>query len=77
MNFPAQPWLMPNFSTRRNFSLSFGDKNLRAQEPIMKHYIDLLVQKLRQNSGIPINMVKWYNFTTFDLIGDLVFGESL
>lgn len=23
-----------------------------------------------------VNMVRWYNFTTFDIIGDLCFGES-
>ena len=29
----------------------------------------------RVKSGV-MDMVKWYNFTTFDLIGDLAFGES-
>jgi cytochrome P450 len=52
---------------------------LRGQEDIMKQYIDLLIKRLRERAssatGNIVDMVKWYNFTTFDLIGDLTFGE--
>ncbi len=64
---------------RKAMSNGFSEKAMRDQEPIMKVYIDLLISKLR---GIALSaspradMVKWYNLTTFDLIGDLTFGES-
>ena len=44
-------------------------------------YVDLLIQKLRvqptgsDNARI-VNIVHWYNLTTFDIIGDLAFGKS-
>ena len=42
----------------------------------MKPYVDLLVQRLYENCAAPVDIVKWYNSTTFDIVGDLLFGES-
>lgn len=42
----------------------------------MMRYFDLLIQRLHENADKPVDLVKWYNFTTFDIIGDLTFGES-
>lgn len=64
---------------RRTVSHGFSEISLRAQEPILKSYVDLLMQRLRENCDAgskPVNMVSWYNFTTFDIIGDMAFGES-
>jgi hypothetical protein len=41
----------------------------------MTKYFDLLIKRLYENYAKPINSVNWYNFTTFDIIGDLTFGE--
>lgn len=43
----------------------------------MKKCVDLLISKTHENAknGKTIDIVAWYNFTTFDLIGDLAFGE--
>lgn len=63
---------------RRSLSHAFSDSSLRGQEPIIKGYVDLLIQRLHETtrSGtIPVDIVSWYNFTTFDIIGDLAFGE--
>jgi hypothetical protein len=60
---------------RRNFSSAFSDKSLREQEPIMKKYFDLLILRLHENCAKPINIVQWYNATTFDIVGDLLFGD--
>ncbi|OQE39112.1 hypothetical protein PENCOP_c007G02347 [Penicillium coprophilum] len=63
---------------RRLLSHGFSDSSLRSQEPIIKGYIDLLVQRLHENmegGTKAVDMVAWYNFTAFDIIGDLVFGE--
>ncbi|KAJ5768975.1 hypothetical protein N7520_003534 [Penicillium odoratum] len=63
---------------RRALSHAFSDSSLRGQEPIIQGYIDLLMQRLREISHggtTPVNIVNWFNFTTFDIIGDLSFGE--
>ena len=65
---------------RRLLAHAFSDNALRGQEDILTHYFNLLVSKLRQQIDSPnegkVDMVAWYNFTTFDIIGDLTFGES-
>ncbi|KAJ6095928.1 hypothetical protein N7486_006674 [Penicillium sp. IBT 16267x] len=63
---------------RRLLSHAFSDNSLREQEPIIKSYVDLLMQRLREkceDGNKALDMVAWYNFTTFDIIGDLAFGE--
>jgi hypothetical protein len=46
----------------------------------MNTYFYLLIRKLQEKIEGPghgkVNIVRWSNFTTFDLIGDLCFGES-
>ena len=63
---------------RRILAFAFSEKALREQESILRDYADLLIQKLREESqrGKLVDIVNWYNFTTFDIIGDLCFGES-
>ena len=61
---------------RRLLSHAFTPKALKGQEPLIKTYVDLLIQRLRETNEGPTNIVSWYNFTTFDLVGDLAFGES-
>ncbi|KAH8684367.1 putative RNA polymerase II mediator complex component Srb8 [Tricladium varicosporioides] len=64
---------------RRVFEGSFSDKAIRAQEPIIRKSTGLFIEKLRSLPGIamgnPINMGKWFTFATFDVFGDLAFGE--
>ncbi|KAK9777135.1 putative Isotrichodermin C-15 hydroxylase [Seiridium cardinale] len=62
---------------RRLMSHAFSEKALRNQEDILKKYVDMLINKLTDlaTSGEILDLVKWYNFTSFDLIGDLAFGE--
>ncbi|KAF2814564.1 benzoate 4-monooxygenase cytochrome P450 [Mytilinidion resinicola] len=59
---------------RRLLAHAFSEKALREQESLLKTYMDLLVIQLKKQSG-PVDMVRWLNYTTFDLIGDLTFGE--
>ena len=63
---------------RRILAFAFSEKALREQESILRDYADLLIQKLREESqgGKLVDIVNWYNYTTFDIIGDLCFGES-
>jgi cytochrome P450 len=62
---------------RRALAHAFSKQALLEQEPILKGYVNLFITKLRELShrGEAANMVSWYNFCTFDIIGDLSFGE--
>lgn len=63
---------------RKALSHAFSEKALGDQEPLMKVYIDLTIEKMKDIAASegPADMVKWYNLTTFDIIGDLAFGKS-
>ncbi|KAJ5108111.1 Cytochrome monooxygenase lcsI [Penicillium angulare] len=64
--------------TRRLLSHAFSEKALREQEDLIQSYVDLLVDGLNKQiskSQDAVDMVRWYNYTTFDIIGDLAFGE--
>lgn len=61
---------------RRLLSHAFSDKGLREQESLIMAYVDLLISRLRESEDDVQDVAKWYNWTTFDLIGDLAFGES-
>jgi cytochrome P450 len=62
---------------RRLLSHGFSERAIREQESVLKIYVDLLIQRLhkRAKDG-PQDMVAWFNWTTFDLIGDLTFDRS-
>lgn len=62
--------------TRKMLSGAFSEKAMREQEPLMKVYVDLLMQRLKETASKPTDIAKWYNWTTFDIFGDLCFGES-
>ncbi|EKG13339.1 Cytochrome P450 [Macrophomina phaseolina MS6] len=62
---------------RRIFSHAFSDRGLKEQEPLIRGYVDKLVASLRVSQGASVDMVALYNCTTFDVMGDLTFGESL
>lgn len=69
---------------RRIFAHAFSDKTLKEQESLIAQYVELLIKALqrlnkrkRRSEKVDIDMVKLFNFTTFDVMGDLMFGESL
>ena len=61
---------------RKILGSSFSDKAIREQEPAVMKYINLFIQRLheRAHQG-PQDLSKWFNLVTFDVIGDLAFGE--
>ncbi|TVY35570.1 Cytochrome P450 monooxygenase [Lachnellula occidentalis] len=62
---------------RHNLAHGFSEKALRDQEYIIQGYIDLLMQRLHENyEKGTVDIAKWLNFASFDIIGDLTFGES-
>lgn len=62
---------------RRALSHAFSTKALLEQEYIVKSYIDIFSRKMRgfAKSGTPVNLVDWFAYTTFDIIGDMALGE--
>lgn len=60
---------------RRQFAHGFSERSMREQEPLIQKYVDMLVDRVRDRAGQTIDLGQWYNFATFDIIGDLVFGE--
>lgn len=67
-------------SVRRKILPAFSDKALSEQTDILQHFTGLLIRKLREKVEAPgssksVDMFEWYIWTTFDLIGDLAFGE--
>jgi cytochrome P450 len=63
---------------RKLLAPSFSERALREQEPIVTSYVDQLLTRLHENASAetPLDMTSWYNRATFDIIGDLAFGES-
>ena len=65
---------------RRFIDPAFSEKAVLQQEPIIQNYINIFLDKLRERSSFSgkttINVVQWFNFALFNIIGDLCFGES-
>lgn len=62
---------------RRALAHAFSKKALMEQEDILLSYVKKFVTRLEEfaQQKKPVNMVSWYNYCTFDIIGDLSFGE--
>ncbi|PWY66106.1 cytochrome P450 [Aspergillus heteromorphus CBS 117.55] len=63
--------------TRKLLAHGFSARALKAQESIIHQYSDLFlaqVKKLGTQEGL--NMREWFNFLSFDIIGELAFAES-
>lgn len=58
---------------------AFSDRALSQQAPLFLKYVDQLVRVIKEGSknGQSVDMVKMYNCATFDIMGDLTFGEPL
>ena len=66
---------------RKAWSFGFSDKSLKDQEYLIRGHVDLLVAQLKKqidrgHGSADVDMVKWFNYCAFDIVGDLTFGES-
>lgn len=70
---------------RRLLNPGFTEHALKSQESIVQRYVELLMQRLREHAevsgtgteeGAMLDIAPWFNYTTFDIFGDLGFGES-
>ncbi|KAI0152840.1 cytochrome P450 monooxygenase-like protein [Xylariaceae sp. FL1272] len=63
---------------RKALSNAFSAKSLRDQEDVVQKYMDMLVKQLSnlgEDGKKALNMSVVFNWVTFDIIGDLAFGE--
>lgn len=63
---------------RRVWSAGFGDRALRGYEQRMRVYRQKLFQRLeaRAVAESAINISQWFNFYSYDTMGDLAFARS-
>lgn len=62
---------------RKSIANGFSQQAMLNQQPLITTYINMLFDRLR---GFCANQEKfdissWFNYTTFDIVGDLSFGE--
>ncbi|KAL4922538.1 cytochrome P450 [Aspergillus aurantiobrunneus] len=63
---------------RKFLAAAFSDRSLREQEGLVTQVIDEFIAQVsrRGNSTEGVDMTMWTNLLTFDIIGELAFGES-
>lgn len=49
---------------------------LRCYEPRVRKYTSQLMDAIDARIGTPINMTTWFNYLSFDVMGDMAFGKS-
>lgn len=62
---------------RRLLSNGFSARSLAEQEPVVQQFVDKFIMQVNKHVTKPKgdDMVKWYTFVAFDIIGDLAFGD--
>ncbi|GLA32837.1 cytochrome P450 [Aspergillus phoenicis ATCC 13157] len=61
---------------RRLWSTAFGSKQLRGYEHRVRKYRQQLVDRFVEREGQPVDVTKWFDLYTYDVMGDLAFGEG-
>ncbi|CAN8095155.1 unnamed protein product [Discula destructiva] len=63
---------------RHLLSSAFSAQGMKRQEPLIRHHVNHLFRSFQEHCtmGRPIDLAKWFNFFSFDIVGDLSFGES-
>jgi cytochrome P450 len=63
---------------RRTLSHAFSAKAVTGQEKLITEFVDLFISKLQElvDDGQVVDMNQWYNYLTFDVIGELAFGDT-
>lgn len=63
---------------RAMFAAAFTQKALLEQESTIQRYVNQFVEKVGElgRGSRGIDMVKWYQMVSFDIFGELGFGET-
>ncbi|TLS22076.1 uncharacterized protein PpBr36_09391 [Pyricularia pennisetigena] len=66
---------------RKIFANAFSDRALREQESLLLKYVNQFIDRISSNLSEkpdrPLDIVRLFNYTTFDIMADLTFGEPL
>ncbi|KAK4693411.1 hypothetical protein P7C71_g3982, partial [Lecanoromycetidae sp. Uapishka_2] len=67
----------PNVHRRmkRDLTAAFSTKALLEQEGLISNCVDRFVSKIGEPAE-PLNMTKWFEMISFDILGEMAFGES-
>jgi tryprostatin B 6-hydroxylase len=81
MSYPAQSLLSfrekPLHDRRRRvWSTGFSDKALRGYERRIQVYRQKLFDQFMVREGELVNVIKWFSFYAYDVMGDLAFARS-
>lgn len=88
---PKAPWYLPpdskhiaaapyddHIRMRRILSSGFSAGTMMQQQHLVKCNVDLLIRRLHEKArsqDAPVEIGSWFDYCTFDIIGDLLFGE--
>ena len=63
---------------RKLWAHGFSARALLSHEELEQRYVNLFIDQVRRHGSAKggMNVVDWFNYMTFDIIGELVFGES-
>ena len=64
---------------RKNLSAAFSTRALLEQEPIINKCVNEFIDKIgkmQESTTKGLNMTKWYEMISFDILGEMAFGES-
>ncbi|KAL8387040.1 hypothetical protein RB595_010202 [Gaeumannomyces hyphopodioides] len=63
---------------RRVMNHMFAPSAIASEEPLVQRYVDKMIARLRERAslGEEVDMLMWYNYTTFDLLGSLAFDQD-
>lgn len=64
---------------KKSLSGAFSTKALSEQETIIQKCIDEFIREIGAHGGPDtpgLNMTKWYEMISFDILGEMAFGES-
>ena len=61
---------------RQIMSHAFSDKAIKEQEYLIQFHVDEMLRFIKaESSPRTVDLVEWVNWTFFDIVGDLAFGE--
>ncbi|KAF4877796.1 Cytochrome P450 monooxygenase FCK2 [Colletotrichum siamense] len=61
---------------RKAWDRGFSSKALRDYEFRVANYTNQLLDQIEAHKGKPFNIADWFNFYSFDVMGDLAFGKT-
>ncbi|KAF5853311.1 hypothetical protein GGP41_001894 [Bipolaris sorokiniana] len=80
-NIVGEPTSESHSQVRRVFANAFSDKALKLQEPLISFHVNKLKKIFDKHVATDpeahIDLVRLFNCATFDIMGDLTFGEPL